>query len=159
MELFNKKDLEQIGSYLKKKNETIAVAESVTSGCLQFALSTATDASLFSQGGLTAYNIEQKTKHLAVEPVHALAVNCVSENVAVQMAQAAIRLFSCDWSIGITGYASPVPESGNKVFAYYAIIYKDKVVDSGKMNLENGDPPEVQVKYTNGVLEKLAALI
>ena len=75
------------------------------------------------------------------------------------MAQAAIRLFSCDWSIGITGYASPVPESGNKVFAYYAIIYKDKVVDSGKMNLENGDPPEVQVKYTNGVLEKLAALI
>ena len=71
MEIFNNKDLEYIGKILKKKKETLAIAESVTAGVLQFALASITDASQFFQGGITAYNLGQKCRHLLVEPIHA----------------------------------------------------------------------------------------
>jgi len=84
---FDKKILTQIGKRLLAKKQTIAVAESVTSGLLQFAFSSMENAADFYQGGITAYNIAQKFKHLTVEPLHALSVNCVSAKVAEQMAK------------------------------------------------------------------------
>jgi nicotinamide-nucleotide amidase len=159
MELFNAKTLEQIGNYLKNKKETIAVAESVTSGALQLALSSVFEASFFYQGGLTAYNLGQKFKHLSVEPIHAASVNCVSEKVAGDMATGVAVLFGSDWGIGITGYASPVPESGNKIFAYYSFAYKNKIRDSGRIDLPQADPIDIQVTYTNKIVERLAVLL
>ena len=44
---------------LVKREETISVAESVTSGLIQAALSQAIDASKFYQEGITAFNIGQ----------------------------------------------------------------------------------------------------
>ena len=84
MEIFNENELKKIGKKLIEGKYTIAVAESVTSGILQFALSSIPDASKFYQGGITAYNIGQKYSHLKVEPIHALSVNCVSQKVAVE---------------------------------------------------------------------------
>ena len=55
-------------------HQTVAVAESVTSGHLQAALSLGQNARQFYQGGLTAYNLGQKSRHLLVEPIHAFAV-------------------------------------------------------------------------------------
>jgi nicotinamide-nucleotide amidase len=159
MKDFNKKQLDQISSWLKKQHQTIAVAESATAGALQFALSAAVDASMFFQGGVTVYNLGQKCKHLGVEPIHAQSVNCVSQIVATQMAQGVSALYNCDWGIGITGYASPVPESDNKVFAYYSIVFKNKVKASGKISPRMADPQELQIKYTSTVLEKLSKIL
>jgi nicotinamide-nucleotide amidase len=155
MQLFDKKELEQIGGRLLKKKETIAVAESVTAGLLQFAFSNVPDAAKFFQGGMTAYNIAQKFKHLKVEPLHALSVNCVSQKVATEMALQICELYSSDWGIGITGYATPSPESGNKVFAFFAITYKGRVKASGKINAAKQDPPALQLHYAATVLHKL----
>jgi nicotinamide-nucleotide amidase len=156
MDFFNKKDLEFIGKKLKKKKETISVAESVTAGALQFALSSIIDASLFFQGGLTAYNLGQKFKHLLVEPLHAASVNCVSQQVATEMALGISQLYSSDWGVGITGYSSPVPESANKLFAFYSIVYKKKVKGFGKISPRRGDPLQIQVHYVNVILSKIA---
>jgi len=54
---FDTQILKKISSNIKAKHQTIAIAESVTSGLLQFVLSNAPDASEFYQGGITAYNI------------------------------------------------------------------------------------------------------
>ena len=159
MEHFKTRQLEDIGKYLRKKKQTIAVAESVTSGLLQFALSTIPLAATFYQGGLTAYNLGQKVRHLQVEPVHAQEVDCVSAKVAKEMALAASLEFTSDWSVAITGYATPVPESGNKLFAYYAIAFKGRVKASGKINLRQLPPMDVQVMYVNRIIEKLAGLM
>ena len=86
MELFDKKILETVGKKLLRKKQTVAVAESVTSGLLQLAFSSIQDAVKFFQGGVTVYNLGQKYKHLKVEPIHALSVNCVSQQVANEMA-------------------------------------------------------------------------
>jgi nicotinamide-nucleotide amidase len=159
MELFDKNLLIRIGKNLKRKEESIAVAESVTSGLLQYAFSNAPDATQFFQGGLTAYNIAQKFKHLQVEPIHALSVNCVSQLVAEQMAVQVCRIFGAHWGIGITGYATPVPESDNKLFAYFAITYKEKIRSKGLLRSNDKNPPEVQLHYTQAVLQKLATVM
>lgn len=156
MELFNKKELEKIGKYLLGKQETIAVAESVTAGLLQYAFSNTPDAAKFFQGGVTAYNIAQKFKHLQVEPLHALSVNCVSEKVAQEMALQVCKNFQSHWGIGITGYATPIPESDNKLFAFYAISYNGKVKYAGRLRSSSDDPPTVQLMYATTVLHKLA---
>lgn len=159
MELFDKNQLIRIGKYLKRKKETIAVAESVTSGLLQYAFSNIPDGTDFFQGGLTAYNVAQKFKHLQVEPIHALSVNCVSPLVAEQMALQVCRIFGAHWGIGITGYATPVPESGKKKFAYFAITYKEKIRLKGMLRSDDKNPPDVQLQYTKAVLQKLTTIM
>jgi PncC family amidohydrolase len=159
MELFNKDILDEIGRKLLKKKETIAIAESVTSGLLQFAFSNIKDASCFYQGGITAFNLGQKYKHLQVDPVHALSVNCVSQKVAEEMAVQVCILFKSDWGIAITGYASAVPSSGNKIFAYFAISYKSKVRLKGKLSGKTKDPAEVQKAYVDTIVKKFVTLI
>ena len=159
MELFDKKILEAIGKKLIRKKQSVSVAESVTSGSLQLAFSAIPDAAQFFQGGMTAYNLGQKYKHLKVEPIHALAVNCVSQQVSVAMAIHIGELFASDWGIGVTGYASPVPESDNKVFAFYAITYKNQLKAKGKIPARKGDPIQLQLKYTNFIMRKFARLL
>jgi nicotinamide-nucleotide amidase len=159
MDLFDQALLDKIGKRLKTKKATIAVAESVTSGFLQLALGSIEEASNFFQGGFTVYNVGQKYKHLNVEPIHALAVNSVSPQVSAQMALSVQESFCSDWGIGITGYATPVPESDNKLFAHYAISYKNKVEAKGKIAAKKADPIDIQLYYTEVVLKKLAALL
>lgn len=62
-----------------KANETVAVAESVTAGLLQLAFSSADFATKYFQGGITVYNIGQKSRHLLIDPIHAIECNCVSK--------------------------------------------------------------------------------
>jgi len=159
MKLFDKKILEAIGKKLIQKKQSVSVAESVTSGLLQLAFSTIPDAVDFFQGGITAYNLGQKYRHLKVEPIHALSVNSVSQQVSIAMAIHVCDLYSSDWGIGITGYATPVPESANKVFAFYAITYKNKLKAKGKIPAKKDDPTELQLKYTNFIMQKFAQLL
>lgn len=159
MKIFNEAKLKKIGNFLKSEKQTISVAESVSSGLLQFAFSTTPDAAHFFQGGITAYNIGQKYKHLSVEPIHASEVNCVSQKVASEMALGASDLYASDWAIGITGYATPVPESENKIFAFFSIVYNGKVKAAGKISLKESEPTDIQLAYVNRVIDKLASML
>src|SRR5215203_1295610 len=87
--------IQLIRDRLLARKETVAVAESVSSGYLQLAFSRGKDAEKFYQGGITTYNLGQKAKHLCVEPIHALDCNSVSEKVASQMARGVNDLFTC----------------------------------------------------------------
>lgn len=152
--MFDKKLIDSIGKELKDKNFSVAVAESVTSGLLQAAFSNAEQASKFYQGGITAYNIGQKYKHLLVEPLHAIDCNCVSEKVAQEMSANVCNLFLSDYGIGITGYAAPVPEQNiNELFAFYSISLKDEVLKSGKIVADTEEGLPAQIFYVNHVLE------
>lgn len=159
MKVSNRKALNLIGKAFIQKKETIAVAESVTTGLLQYALGTIENASLFYQGGITAYNLGQKTKQLNVEPIHALEVNCVSDKVASQMALEVSSLFHSTWGIGITGYSSPVPEADGKLFCHIAIAYNGQVVKNECVNAHEKDPFQVQGQYVSAVINFLESLL
>lgn len=147
------------GEYFIHHNETISIAESVTGGLLQGIFASMENAEKFFQGGITAYNIGQKVKHLQVEPIHAAKCNCVSEEVAIKMALGACAMFNSNWGIGITGYATPVDASGHKVFAFFAIVKNSNVALAKKIPASIDDPSKVKEVYIEAVLKGLQKLI
>jgi nicotinamide-nucleotide amidase len=155
-----KKIAEQAGKKLIEYGQSIAVAESVTAGHLQVAFSLAEKALDFFQGGITTYNVGQKTRHLRVDPIHGIACNCVSEKVAETMTRNVAELFACDWGIGITGYASPVPEEGiDQLFACFAISFQGDIILSQTITAGKNDPVVVRQYYTSQVLQALLKLL
>ncbi len=100
----------------------LAVAESLTGGYVQALVSTAAGASDFFEGGVVAYNLEQKVKLLGINAQHAAEVNCVSPQVAREMAEGICRLTGADVGVATTGYASPDPENEVTMpFAHIAV--------------------------------------
>jgi nicotinamide-nucleotide amidase len=159
MKLFDDNILQSIRDSLLEKSESIAIAESVTCGLLQFAMSNTMDTIKFFEGGMTVYTPNQKFRQLNVEPVHAMSVNCVSERVATELAENVRIKFQCEYGLGITGYASAVPESDNKLFAYFAIVYVNRVVYCGRIDAQPGDGIDVPVFYVSEVLKKLSDVL
>ncbi len=85
----------------------VAVAESLTVGRVQAALGRWSGASGYFAGGLTAYALEAKVRLLGVDATHAVDVNAVSAQVAIEMAAGAARLFHAEFGVATTGYAEP----------------------------------------------------
>jgi nicotinamide-nucleotide amidase len=155
--MYNLESINNVKAHLLLCRQTLAVAESVTSGHLQAAFSLAENASQFFQGGITVYNVGQKSRHLHIEPIHALACDSVSVAIAETMAIQATTLFTSDWGIGITGYASSIPgKASDKLFAYYSIAFKGCRVKSAVIETTEKDSLKVQVFYTNEVIRELA---
>jgi nicotinamide-nucleotide amidase len=159
--VYDKQALDALALALIDAKESIAVAESVTAGHLQAALSGATKAMQFFQGGITTYNVGQKTRHLSVDPVHALQVNSVSMKVSEQMALGVSRLFASDWGVGITGFASKAPAIGElSLYAEYVVVKNGVIIHSGRIDAREDEGSfKVQVYYTNQLLQTLVTLL
>lgn len=143
----------RISELLVKRKETLAVAESVTSGYVQAILSSATDATLFYQGGITAYNLGQKARHLLIDPIEGEQTNCVSEKIAIQMSVGVQQLFRSTYGLAVTGYATPVPERGvHELFAYFAVAYQGTVIAFRMINTDKTSLPAAQIDYAEQVL-------
>jgi len=152
--VYNEEVINNVKDIIVERGETVSVAESVTSGHLQAAFSLAMDASQYFQGGITVYNLGQKTRHLNIEPTYALEVNCVAEKVSADMALEVSKKFLSDYGIGITGYATIVPQCEEEgVYAYCCISYKNEIVVTKKLTSRQEGSLAVQVDYTNQVMQ------
>jgi nicotinamide-nucleotide amidase len=110
---------------LRAPRFTLAAAESLTCGRVQARVGAISGASEFFLGGITAYTLDQKVRHLGVTRSEAEAVNSVSAEVAQQMAQGACRLFGSDLAVATTGYAEPsVAENVRAPFAWWALAHR-----------------------------------
>ncbi len=104
---------------------TLAVAESITCGRLQAAIGSVSGASDYFLGGITAYALTQKVRHLGVDGARAEAVNAVSPETAAEMARGAVALFGSELALATTGYAEPAPERGvPHPLAYWALVHR-----------------------------------
>lgn len=158
--MFDKVIIQQIANHLMRNQQTIAVAESVTAGYLQAALASAENASVFFQGGLTAYNIHQKYTHLHIDLAKAVQCNCVSGETAGEMALAVAKLFSADWGLSITGYASPIPAHPMKeLYACYAIAFNGDLVGIQTITTNTKSFQDVQLEYIDRILKELLKTI
>jgi nicotinamide-nucleotide amidase len=154
------KNLTRIGKLLIARQETVAIAESVTSGLLMANLSLAKNATLFFQGGMTTYNLGQKTKQLNIEPIYAERDNCVSDRIANDMAIQVAAKFCSHWGIGITGYAVPVPELNiSTCFAFYSFSYKGEIVFTTHAESRRKGQAKVQYHFVETVLRSFASIL
>lgn len=134
MNIFNHNKINQISRLLQGRKQTIAIAESCTAGLIQNALSQATEATYFFQGGMTLYNLGQKARHLHVNPVFAEACNSVSKEISEKMAMEVALAFNAELGLAITGYAQPVSTLSIKdCYAYIAIAEGSNVILSKRI--------------------------
>ncbi len=144
---------------------TLAVAESLTAGNLQARIASASGASNYFLGGITAYSLEQKVRQLGVERAHAEVVNCVSADVAEQMACGVCRMFRADVGAATTGYAEPASQLGVSVpFAWWAVAVRkakdaEFAVRSGRVEIAGANREEVQRRVADVVIEEIARAV
>jgi nicotinamide-nucleotide amidase len=99
---------------LRRRGETVAVAESCTGGALGAALAAVPGASDGFLGGVIAYANAVKQNLLGVPAELLEAHGAVSDPVAIAMAEGARRLTGSSWSVAVTGIAGPGGGSGAK---------------------------------------------
>ena len=92
---------------LRRRGQTLAVAESCTGGGLGAELTAVPGASDVLLGGVIAYSNAVKSKVLGVPEALLDQVGAVSDPVAEAMAEGVRRLTGSDWSLAITGIAGP----------------------------------------------------
>jgi nicotinamide-nucleotide amidase len=157
--------VERIKKVMDDKKWSLAIAESITTGNLQAQIGAVSDASSFFKGGITAYNLGQKAKHLGVDELHAKKCDCVSDQVATEMAKGVCQLFNSRIGISTTGYAEPYTDQNiSDPYAYYAIWARDdtgigKMVACEPFKFESKDRTTNQLRITEVVLEALATYL
>ncbi len=149
---------------LRAPRLTLAAAESLTAGHVQARIATVSGASDYFRGGITAYTLEQKVRHLGVDRAHAAAVHCVSARVAEEMAGGACALFGADVAVATTGYAEPAPASGVPApMAFWALADvrepKQATVRSGRVEFPGASRTEAQARVAEVVLRELVAYL
>ena len=148
---------------LREPRLTLAVAESLTSGNVQAYLGRISGASEFFLGGITAYTLEQKVKLLGVDREEAERANCVSAEIAEELARGAASSFGSDLALATTGYAEPSEEHDVAVaFAWWALARRDGEgwsAESHRVDCPDMDRVGVQAAVTlaaiTGLLEHL----
>ncbi|MEO6873718.1 MAG: CinA family protein [Opitutaceae bacterium] len=143
---------------LRPTPRTLAVAESLTCGHVQACIGAISGASGFFLGGLTAYSLDQKVKHLGVDRAMAAPVNSVAAIVAEQMAIGVCKLFGSELGLATTGYAEPAV--GVTVpFAWWGLVHEQgggrRTVRSGRVEFPGATRGQVQEKVAETVLAEL----
>lgn len=97
---------------LRRRGESLSVAESLTGGGLGAAITSIPGSSDVFLGGVIAYQSAVKEGLLKVPRSLIEEFGVVSEEVAVSMAQGSLELFKSTWAIATTGVAGPGPSDG-----------------------------------------------
>jgi nicotinamide-nucleotide amidase len=92
---------------LRRRGETLVVAESCTGGGLGAALAAVPGASDVFRGGVIAYANAVKQELLGVPAALLDSHGAVSDPVALAMAEGARRAIGASWAIAVTGIAGP----------------------------------------------------
>jgi nicotinamide-nucleotide amidase len=133
----------------------------MTCGRVQARIGAISGASDFFLGGITAYTLDEKVRHLGVDRASAELVDSVSAEIAGQMARGACGLFGSDLGVATTGYAEPSAERGiSAPFAWWAVAHRlgagDLAVVTGRTDCPGLTRTEAQERVAG---EAIAALV
>jgi nicotinamide-nucleotide amidase len=140
---------------LKRRQQTLAVAESCTGGLMSAHLTEVPGASEVFLGGVVSYSNEAKEHLIDVPHEMLIEHGAVSEEVARAMAEGVRARFGSDWGAGITGIAGPTGGTEEKPvgLVHWAIAGPDGV--SAKHHVFLGDRTIVRVWSLNATLDLL----
>ena len=112
---------EHVGKLLTERGLTLATMESLTGGMLGDTITNVPGSSRYYRGGIVAYQTELKIKY-GVPRETIEQHGAVSEETAIEMAQAARRELGADVGIGVTGVAGPTEQEGRPVGTVYMAV-------------------------------------
>ncbi|WP_069767382.1 CinA family protein [Streptomyces sp. LUP30] len=147
---------------LTVRQETLAVAESLTGGLVAAEITSVPGASKVFRGSVTAYATDLKHRLLGVDAGLLEARGAVDAQVAAQMAAGARKALGADWAVATTGVAGPDPQDGQPVGTVFVAVDGPSRADSGSAGggkVEalrlNGDRAEIRRESVRSVLALL----
>jgi nicotinamide-nucleotide amidase len=146
---------EVVGEMLKKRHETIAVAESCTGGLLGNRITNVPGSSDYFLLGMVAYSNKAKTYLLNVSTKHLDKFGAVSSQTAKKMATCVREKSKSTYGLSITGIAGP---SGGTTEKPVGLVYTALSWDGGvevKKNLFVGDRNAVKFQSSQKALDML----
>lgn len=135
-----------LGGRLRDKGWTLAVAESCTGGLIGAMLTEVPGSSDYLLMDTVCYSNASKTTLLGVREDSLRAHGAVSEEVAVQMAEGALRVSGADVAVSVTGIAGPggATESKPVGTVWFAVARADGEATITKHKVLPGDRRRVQ---------------
>lgn len=130
MNIFFEKELsvsaEKILQNLREKKLKIAVSESCTGGLLAALFTSVAGSSDVFERGFVTYSNDAKIEMLGVTKESLKNFGAVSEEVAREMAEGALKNSKADFAIAITGIAGPQSDDTKKPVGLVYIAYATK---------------------------------
>ncbi len=117
---------EAVVQHLMEENIKVATAESCTGGLIAKRITDISGASQIFECGIVSYSNEIKSSLLGVNEIDLNTYGAVSETVARQMAQGALRVSGADVAISVTGLAGPNGDGTDKPVGLIYIGIADK---------------------------------
>lgn len=104
---------------LKQLGQTLAVAESLTGGCIMAAITSVSGSSAVFTGGVVSYATPLKQKLLGVDADLIAQHGVIHSEIALQMAEGARETTTFDvpttWGLSTTGVAGPTSQDNKPV--------------------------------------------
>ncbi|MFE9256865.1 CinA family protein [Streptomyces sp. NPDC006879] len=141
-------------SVLAERDETLAVAESLTGGLVAAELTSVAGASRVFLGSVTAYATEVKRNLLRVNGELLTHHGAVNAEVAAEMAEGVRRLFGAHWALATTGVAGPEPQDGQPVGTVYIAVAWPGGGKTAPLRL-NGSRADIRMESARTVLALL----
>lgn len=142
---------------LRRRGESVAVAESITGGGVGAVLTSVSGSSDVFSGGVIAYQLFVKTEILKVPNTLIQQRGVVSEEVAVAMAEGARALFGATWAIATTGVAGPGPSDGVPAGTVWVAI-RGPVNQSTQLEIQ-GEREEVRNASVSSAITTFARIL
>lgn len=140
---------------LTERDQTLAVAESLTGGMVAAEITAVPGASQSFRGSVTAYATEIKHRVLGVDAGLLQAEGAVNAQVAAEMAAGVRRVMGASWGIATTGVAGPQPQDGQPVGTVFIAVDGPGGRKTVRLRL-NGSRAEIRRESARTVLELLS---
>ncbi len=145
----------EIGEVLRKKGWKLATAESCTGGLLAQIITSVPGASDYFERGFITYSNDSKVELLGVSKESIEKHGAVSKEVALEMAEGALKNSKAQVSVSITGIAGPTGGSKEKPVGTVFIACKTPQSLVVEHYLFDGTREEIRLKSAKAGLELL----
>lgn len=129
-------EAEKTVELLKRRNKSVACAESCTGGMLSQYITSVSGASFVFEMGICAYSSRIKQRILGVKSQTLEQYGAVSRRTAAEMASRVRVLSGADIGVSITGVAGPEPSEGKMPGTVYIALADGKDIRVEKLTIE-----------------------
>jgi nicotinamide-nucleotide amidase len=150
---------ETLLEFCRGRRLKIAVAESCSGGLLAAILTAIPGSSDVFERGFVTYSNEAKSELLDVSPAVISRFGAVSQEVALAMAEGALRHSSADLAVSITGVAGPGGGTADKPVGLVHVVAARKYANPmlSRLALGNLDRHEIRLRSVVEALNLLKA--
>ena len=150
---------EVVVSLLKQKKKTISTAESCTGGLISNRITNISGSSEIFRGSVISYSNQSKIKLLNVSKDVIDKFGAVSKEVASLMSKNALKLFSSDYALSVTGIAGPLGGTKDKPVGLVYIGLSNKLKTEVKKFQFGNDRKKNKIKTSQASLNMLRRTI